>query len=309
MRAVTIRGAGRRNRASIGRFRVGPLAAAALVAAAAWIVPAGQAVAGNSSSSGGTNCSTSERESYRDIGCMHAWWDNSPPLSSGVALGSKWGLESYCAHYGTVKAHIDLQGAQDERWTLRQAGKERGQANFGEVRDISCCRKDSDICHKGEVEKNSQKKIRVWSGSGKSYDWVSVSTHKKRYDFCQDHPDNVYCENNPDGDALRAPSCGDANCTDSDCEDEYDNNVLTEICDLTDATVTNTETTTTVTATCRLQVLCRPYGMFRGDETFAFDTVSTVKFCQLEDFSDNPDNLPTKLFVAECPDGYVAEPR
>ena len=42
----------------------------------------------------GEGCASSYRISHRDTGCMHAWWDNTPPRSTGI-LGRQhlWGAE------------------------------------------------------------------------------------------------------------------------------------------------------------------------------------------------------------------------
>ena len=39
---------------------------------------------------------------------------------------------------------------------------------------------------------------------------ADVSTHAKRYEFCKTRPDNIYCKNDPEGDAhVRAYDQGD----------------------------------------------------------------------------------------------------
>ena len=77
-------------------------------------------------------------------------------------------------------------------------------------------------------------KIREITVSGSSYttNWVDVSTHEKRYQYCQSKPNSIYCKNDPSGDAFTDPNpscevtetcnCGDHHCTANDCTSEWD---------------------------------------------------------------------------------------
>ena len=53
----------------------------------------------------GNGCSDSYRVPHRNSGCLHAWWDNTPPWSSGVPGGSTVGVQSDCSEYGKVVAN------------------------------------------------------------------------------------------------------------------------------------------------------------------------------------------------------------
>ena len=173
----------------------------------------------------GGACSSSYRQHHRSAGCLHAWWDNSPPPSTGVVGGSTYGARSYCGDYGTVIAHIDLRGGLDENFLLNRGGRIRGRSGTNKVRNISCCMNESDLCHKQQVEARNGI-IKVYTGSGTTTRDVDVSTHAKRYEFCQDNEDTIYCEVDPEGDAFTTPdppTCEDdpSACTVDDCRDNW----------------------------------------------------------------------------------------
>ena len=80
--------------------------AAAAIALAIVIVPATVLLGGAAFADGGAagqgytgswhwnkGCAPRYRISHRNTGCMHAWWDNTPPWSTGVAGGSTWGAQ------------------------------------------------------------------------------------------------------------------------------------------------------------------------------------------------------------------------
>ena len=179
----------------------------------------------------GGACSSSYRQHHRSAGCLHAWWDNSPPPSTGVVGGSTYGARSYCGDYGTVIAHIDLRGGLDENFLLNRGGRIRGRSGTNKVRNISCCMNESDLCHKQQVEARNGI-IKVYTGSGTTTRDVDVSTHLKRYEFCEDNANTIYCEVNPEGDAFTAPTCEDdpRACTVDDCEDAYEESDLYDTC-------------------------------------------------------------------------------
>lgn len=101
---------------------------------------------------------------------------------------------------------------------------------MSDVVSISCCANESEICHKSQVEKNAQSRIKVYSGTGTTYNYVNVSTYVDRYNYCADNADSLYCENNPEGDAFAPLTCGDHDCTASDCDDGWDDSDASDDC-------------------------------------------------------------------------------
>ena len=72
-------------------------------------------------------------------------------------------------------------------------------------------------------------------------DTVNVSTHVKRYLYCNDNPDSIYCVNDEDGDAFTVPTlvCGPSGnrreCRASDCNwafDHAENDIVDDYCTL-----------------------------------------------------------------------------
>ena len=167
-----------------------------------------------------------------DANCLSAGWDNTPPFSSGVAGGSTHWVQSNCSQWGTVVANVDVANFSDLRWTLTNGNRESQKYASVNVRDITCCINKSDICFKRQIEGEWIKHVTV-TGSGWSQNWVDVRTQMRRYKFCQDNPDDIYCEVDPEGDAHVTPpplNCGDHYCTVSDCESQYAQSSAVETC-------------------------------------------------------------------------------
>lgn len=167
-----------------------------------------------------------------DANCLSAGWDNSPPFSSRRAGGSTHWVKSKCSHYGVVYVSVDVQGHLDLKIKLTNSATWSDGHEFNNVRDIACCISLGDnLCFKRQIEGEWIKHVTV-TGGGWSQNWVDVRTQGKRYKFCRDNPDDIYCEVDPEGDALDAPSynCGDHYCTASDCEWNWDRSAASENC-------------------------------------------------------------------------------
>ena len=219
------------------------------------------------------SCGSSHRLQHGDSDCLHGWWDNSPPASSGVALGTKYGAQSFCSHYGTVVAKIDISAASDVTWHLNSGSKRRGQKGWGEVRSINCCADISDICIKGQVEAASGH-IRHYNSSSTSWDLVDVSTHLKRYDHCQDHSSSIYCEVDPEGDAHVPPNCDDHECALADCNSNWNQSDASDDCELESMTFDDSDYSN---PTCRVAAHCD----WLSDRTRY--TIKTVKVSETDD--------------------------
>jgi hypothetical protein len=196
-----------------------------MVAAAAFVtlaLAAGQVVA-NQKWDVNSGCGSGHRISHSQASCLNAGWNNSPGFWSGNPGGCDYWLTGKCASYGLVYANVDLKDRLDHKWKLTNNSRNSnsGAMIIGKVRDIACCINHGDqLCYKNQIEKTSSGQIRhvTVTGSGYSSTMVNVNTHKKRYIFCRDNPDYIYCEVNPEGDAFTTPrNCGDHTCTVGDC--------------------------------------------------------------------------------------------
>ena len=154
--------------------------------------------------------------------------------------GSTYGAQNKCANYGAMKATIDLQSGSDEHFHMSNGDKKRGADWTRNVKDIACCLNQSDLCKKNQVEKENGK-IKVWTGTGTTMDTVNVSTHVKRYLYCNDNPDSIYCVNDEDGDAFTVPTlvCGPSDnrreCRARDCRSAFnhaENEYVDDYCTL-----------------------------------------------------------------------------
>ena len=210
-----------------------------MVAAAAFVtlaLAAGQVVA-NQKWDVNSGCGSGHRISHSQASCLNAGWNNSPGFWSGNPGGCDYWLTGKCASYGLVYANVDLKDRLDHKWKLTNNSRNSnsGAMIIGKVRDIACCINHGDqLCYKNQIEKTSSGQIRhvTVTGSGYSSTMVNVSSHAKRYKFCQENPDYIYCEVNPDGDAFTAPSynCGDHYCTVGDCTWHFEQSSAHDSC-------------------------------------------------------------------------------
>ena len=164
---------------------------------------------------------------HQNASCLHGWWDNSPPASTGVALGSTWGVHSQCGDWGTVYGRVRTAtqsvGGYEYGYLLEDSDKKRGNARFSDVLNIKCCPEKGELCHKSQVRALNGK-IKIWDDSSNEYVRVDVSTREKRQEFCRQYRDGVYCRNNLSGDAISGNpyNCGNHYCTVDDCEWHYE---------------------------------------------------------------------------------------
>ena len=190
----------------------------------------------------GGGCNSQYKVSHGDSDCLAAWWGNTPPVSTGHAGGSTYGAktENDCDDYGEVRAHVDMLNTGDTHFHLTDSSKYRGYLNSNDISGISCCINESDLCYKQQVKKKNGK-IKVWTGTGTTMDTVNVSTHVKRYLYCNDNPDSIYCVNDDDGDAFTVPTlvCGPSDnrreCRASDCNwafNHAENDIVGDYCTL-----------------------------------------------------------------------------
>ena len=196
------------------RFAVAALALFVVSALAAGPVSA------NTFESVNSACDQKYRMPHTTATCLDAAWDNTPPILSGVAGGSTFWAQNMCSDYGSVVASIDTINFLDSRWTLTNSSQERDQLSVYDIRNITCCIDRSDLCIKKQVVATGGQITRVTvTESGYEQTAVDVSTHEKRYEFCEDNADDIYCENDPEGDAFTAPvyDCGADECTTEDC--------------------------------------------------------------------------------------------
>ena len=181
-------------------------------------------------------CSQSNRVTHSQATCLEATWDNTT---------GNFSAENTCQTYGSIVAHVEMEPEVQHlhlqakssgrstftiRWTVPPDESIDPQVEFSRksnfyssgpdeaVSDVSCCTDNSDLCYRQEVEANADGVIKRHT-SGTSYVDASVATHDERWLFCQDYPDAIYCEVDPEGDAKTAPPAF----PDPNLQDCYDN--------------------------------------------------------------------------------------
>ena len=174
---------------------------------------------------------------YQNASCLHGWWDNTPPVSTGVVGGSTWGMQNRCGDWGSVYGRVKVEY---NTWDYRERGylmenwdKKRGYSLNVDVHDIKCCPEKGELCHKSQVRALSGK-IKIWDDSSNEYVRVDVSTREKRRHFCRqgENRSGVYCRNDLSGDAMdgHAYNCGDHYCTVDDCEWHFEQSDAYKTC-------------------------------------------------------------------------------
>ena len=193
-----------------------------------------------------------------------------------------------------------------------------GASVEGEIADAYCCFDQSDLCYKSQVEKNDSGQItRVTKSSlTLSTTLVDVSTHHKRYDFCQANPDDIYCQVDPEGDANTEPegpacaedsscNCGDHHCTVGDCDWHWERSPAAATC-ATAGSGDSSLYSSSIDAedgtgqTCTLEVACETERKLHrgGDQRIEFNTVSDSVW-NIDDYR-NCDGTPRE---DSCPQG------
>ena len=232
----------------------------------------------------GSNCEWSYRMNHSNSDCMHGWWDNSPPASTGYAMGSKYGVQSFCSNYGSVVAKIDISGGSDRTWTLNNGSKQRGGSVWNNVSGIYCCIDKGDMCVKQQVEKSNHE-IKYFVSGNSTLQTANVNERIDRYNFCQDHPDTIYCDVNPQGDAHWTPVCGDHDCSVNDCNWHWNQNDDMSNCELL---YMGFDDSNFHQPTCRIQATCTNYGTINRWNDI------TVKVWEVDDLIDC-DHVDLKL--------------
>ena len=156
----------------------------------------------------------------------------------------------------------------------------------------------SDLCYKQQVVPINGGIIQAYTDSGIRTRSVDVSTHTKRYEFCRDNEDNIYCEVNPEGDAFTLPNCEDdpSACTVDDCEDEY---AKSEVYDYCSRNLTYAIGLSEGRAQCTIGARCRGAILSSGNSYSGFDVmrgfledIENLVFC--------PDDGVSPIKVGSC---------
>ena len=229
----------------------------------------------------GSYCNSEYRISHGDTDCMHAWWDNTPPISTGYLRGSTYGAQNKCVDYGAMMAAIDMESGRDEHFHMSNGDKKRGADNNGDVRSISCCLKTSDLCEKQQVVPVANR-IKHYTSSPPNkndYLYVRVDTHEARYNHCKDNPNSIYCEHDSEGDAFTQPLlCDGSLCTVDHCWEGWNDSRANNSCDnesmqLRDSNIFRPR--------CRVSASCPDDDDVSQDvtATYDMDTMPTLKNC------------------------------
>ena len=230
-----------------------------------------------------SSCDSQYRMDHSDSDCMTAWWDNSPNFN---CWGTEGGAQSSCSDYGRVVVKVDLQSHSDLTAHRTNSSKWFYRNCFTDTRAISCCIDISDLCVKNQVEADDNDKIKYFKSGNSTLQTASVGTRMERYNFCQNNPNTVYCDVNPEGDALWSPNCGDHDCTVGDCNWHWNQSDASEssLCTKQDMTYDGSNFHT---PKCNVKWLCEGHlnGVWRiRRDTTAFKMwdVDDLQICDLE---------------------------
>ena len=169
-------------------------------------------------------CNRSDRIDKTSSTCLDAWWDNT---YNAREIGYRVKIVNRCGALGNILAHIDRIAARDD--VACTASVPWDYYSDAKTRKITCCfESESDLCWREQIEANSDGRIKKIRRDGSTWSWtyIDVSSHRLRYEFCRENPDDVYCKADPSGDANTEPphpaaECDGALCTVQDCRDHY----------------------------------------------------------------------------------------
>ncbi len=248
-----------------------------------------------------SGCTESQRISDSDATCMSASYSNSWSISGG---GYHYSVETECGDYGTVVVHANRVDHVDYMANFTADNPESSGHASTKFRAFTCCLDQSDLCYKNQVEARSDGNIRsiTINGSTITGTFVDVSSHQKRYDFCSENEDDIYCEVDPQGDANTDPNaecnedtdppcnCGDHYCKVADCNSHWDQSPAADTC--ADASWNNESAyTMTISATdgssqtCNMTVQCMTGGV-RDDGVHAEWSDGLTWSASVENFDD-----------------------
>ena len=220
---------------------IGSRLLAAIAAVTFLIVVAPEEATGDVSWYAATGCEQAYRIPTSEATCLSASFNNSYNASN---MGYYYSVSTQCGDYGTVVVRADRISSGDTMANLTaESSEDSGYAN-AKHRPFTCCLDQSDLCYKNQVEADSRGRITVVENSNGTVTagWATVSTHQQRYDFCQDNPNNIYCTNDPSGDANTDPNaecnedtdppcnCGDHYCKVEDCTSAYEESQASDSC-------------------------------------------------------------------------------
>lgn len=172
------------------------------------------------------SCGNSVRIYHSVATCLSAEYSND---YNWIKLGYTYRVQNECSQYGMVAAKVDVKDSPDVDWTLNSSDKQGGTV-LGKIDYIACCADKSELCYKNEVEQVGGY-ILLYAGQGTSYISHNVSTEQQRQAFCANYPNAIYCEVNPEGDAIPLPyNCGDHYCNVGDCEWNFRKSQASETC-------------------------------------------------------------------------------
>ena len=208
------------------KFRTGAIALAALLAMTLGI---DRAAADSDcgpmsfwSTPGSGQCNGYKRIPASDATCLNASYNHSYE----AFVGYRYTVTNDCQGWGNLMVHVDRVGVTDWIGCLQYSMTSAGTAEY---RGFSCCFEgEGDLCWKDQIVKDRDGYIKrmTVTATTSGFEKHDVSTHQARYDFCQEYPNDVYCDVNPEGDALTPPpapatDCDGEPCTLQHCKDAF----------------------------------------------------------------------------------------
>ena len=172
------------------------------------------------------------RIAHGQADCLEASWDNPG--------GGTYSVKNLCSDYGTLRARVTIEQRANAPSDYRSSSATivldnstayTFQMKHADITNIYCCQGESDICHRSQVEADSDGNITSLSVSGSTVTEteVDVSTYPLRYEFCSENPDDIYCEVDPEGDANQT-NCGDHVCGIGDCTWHWERSPADDYC-------------------------------------------------------------------------------
>ena len=198
-----------------------------------------------------SGCKKSERIPHAEATCLTASWSKYKGSMQFYTFGGhEFRGTNHCADWGAMRAHVDLKRWRDAYMFLETDEELKGGTSMDvKVRQISCCiTKEAKLCYKDQVDRHdtsggiSNTNLIRYKKTKDHSAFRDVGTHENRWSFCEEDPDYIYCEVDPEGDAFVKPDsviateamvaeleaaaettdCDGAACTVQDCVDAFE---------------------------------------------------------------------------------------
>ncbi len=260
-------------------------------------------------------CTSNQQISVSDATCVSV---SRKEEVRGAFTFNKVAVENACSTHGNIVARVNVTTVTGTSGGAKMcvSATRQSMETTSPISGIYCCFEgEGDLCWKDQVVANADGNIKRRSVSSPSTSTEhAVGTHRQRYDFCQEHPDDVYCDVNPSGDAKLDPdggacgtgnqlacNCGDHFCTVADCDWHFEQGGTKDECanreeDPRSSYAMSISAIDGSSQTCTLSTICKTGATDDDDNAVYKETTVSAEVWNMDDLN----NCNGELQLDEC---------